>query len=123
MRSASPRGGGDGGGGGLISDDAHRFSQTFDEVEEMGEGAFGQVLSARNVTDGRRYAVKRIPFYFQAHESFKIETLKKLVLREAKVLAALDHQNVVRLLPELGREGGHCEAASRRSRGRVCARG
>ena len=73
-----------------------RFSSTFDQVEKMGEGAFGAVFSARNTTDSRRYAVKRIPFYFQAHEAFKIAKLKKLVLREAKVLAAFDHQNVVR---------------------------
>ena len=43
------------------ADDAHHFAKMFDRVEEMGEGAFA-VLSARNVTDGRRYAVKRIPF-------------------------------------------------------------
>ncbi len=72
------------------------FVRTYDDVEIMGEGAFGVVLSARNRVDNRRYAVKRIPFYFQAHEVFDLERLRKQCLREAKVLAALDHPHVVR---------------------------
>ena len=72
------------------------FEKLYDRVEVLGEGAFGSVCSARSITDHRRYAIKRIPFFFQAHEAFGLAQLRSQVLREGKILAALDHPNVVR---------------------------
>tara|TARA_B100000795_G_C22780566_1_gene432067 strand:+ start:114 stop:1820 length:1707 start_codon:yes stop_codon:yes gene_type:complete len=78
------------------SDSDGHFQRHYEHVERLGEGAFGSVYSAKSLTDGRRYAVKRIPFFFQAHEAFGLAKLRTQVLREGKILAALDHPNVVR---------------------------
>jgi len=67
-------------------------------VERLGEGAFGSVYSCRSRTDDRRYAIKRIPFFFRSHEAFAndLNQLRTQVLREGKILAALDHPNIAR---------------------------
>lgn len=70
---------------------AFRFSKEFEEVNVLGKGGFGKVFSARNLLDGRKYAIKRIGL---CTTSQKV-TLQK-VLREVKVLALLDHPNIVR---------------------------
>lgn len=37
-----------------------RFSKEFEQSDVLGKGGFGEVFSARNLLDGRMYAVKRI---------------------------------------------------------------
>lgn len=37
-----------------------RYYENFEELENLGKGAFGQVVKVRNKLDGRFYAVKKI---------------------------------------------------------------
>ncbi len=67
-----------------------RYVEEFEEIDVLGKGGFGLVYEARNKLDGRHYAVKKISLAFvKADDCLK-------VLREVKVLAGLDHPNIVR---------------------------
>lgn len=57
----------------------------------LGKGGFGTVVRARNVWDDKVYAIKKVT-KSGACTSSDIE----LVLREVKLLAKLDHPNIVR---------------------------
>ncbi|KAG9484154.1 hypothetical protein GDO78_009846 [Eleutherodactylus coqui] len=63
------------------------FSNPMDEFrnpEKLGKGAYGNVVKVQNKIDDQFYAVK------------KVQVLDKKVLEEVKVLARLEHQNIVR---------------------------
>lgn len=64
-----------------------RYATDFEEIAVLGEGAFGQVVKARNTLDSRYYAVKKIK-----HTEEKLST----ILSEVMLLASLNHQYVVR---------------------------
>ena len=65
------------------------FPQDFEPVQCLGKGGFGVVFEAKNKLDEGNYAVKRIRLP-------KMEDSKKKVMREVKILAKLDHKNIVR---------------------------
>ncbi|CAH0482336.1 unnamed protein product [Peronospora belbahrii] len=69
-----------------------RFVNEFEELSAIGKGGFGQVMLAENRLDGREYAIKRVGLNLK-HQTSK--TLQKF-LREVKILALLDHPNIVR---------------------------
>ncbi|KAG7391646.1 hypothetical protein PHYPSEUDO_004148 [Phytophthora pseudosyringae] len=69
-----------------------RFVNEFDELSAIGKGGFGQVMLAENRLDGRKYAIKRVGLNLKNQTS---KTLQKF-LREVKILALLDHPNIVR---------------------------
>lgn len=69
-----------------------RFANEFEELSPLGKGGFGQVVLAENRLDGRKYAIKRVGLYLKHQTS---ATLQKF-LREVKILALLDHPNIVR---------------------------
>lgn len=64
-----------------------RYASDFEEIAVLGEGAFGQVVKARNALDSRYYAIKKI-----RHTEEKLST----ILSEVMLLASLNHQYVVR---------------------------
>ncbi|AQZ17561.1 GCN2 (YDR283C) [Zygosaccharomyces parabailii] len=64
-----------------------RYASDFEEIAVLGEGAFGQVVKARNTLDSRYYAVKKI-----RHTEEKLST----ILSEVMLLASLNYQYVVR---------------------------
>ncbi|CCE62816.1 hypothetical protein TPHA_0D01770 [Tetrapisispora phaffii CBS 4417] len=64
-----------------------RYASDFEEIAILGQGAFGQVVKARNTLDSRYYAVKKI-----RHTEEKLST----ILTEVMLLASLNHQYVVR---------------------------
>uniref|UniRef100_A0A7S3K1T2 non-specific serine/threonine protein kinase n=1 Tax=Aureoumbra lagunensis TaxID=44058 RepID=A0A7S3K1T2_9STRA len=68
---------------------ARRYEAEFQECERLGDGGFGVVHRAVNRLDAKEYAIKKI----QLRSSGKL--LNK-ILREVKILAGLDHPNVVR---------------------------
>ena len=69
-----------------------RFVNEFEELSAIGKGGFGQVTLAENRLDGRKYAIKRVGLNLKNQTS---KTLQKF-LREVKILALLDHANIVR---------------------------
>jgi hypothetical protein len=76
-----------------------RFYENFEELENLGKGAFGEVVKVRyfclfilimirNKLDGRFYAVKKIVIR-QGHKLTRI-------MREVQTLSRLHHQNILR---------------------------
>jgi len=72
-----------------------RYRAEFKEVSVLGKGGFGSVFVCENVLDGRKYAVKKIAIQICDDPLLTRDRLEK-VLREVKILALLDHPNIVR---------------------------
>ncbi|XP_042293458.1 eukaryotic translation initiation factor 2-alpha kinase 1 [Sceloporus undulatus] len=66
-----------------------RYINEFDEVSRLGKGGYGTVYKVRNKLDGQFYAIKKILI----KKATKSDCMK--VLREVKVLAGLQHPNIV----------------------------
>mmetsp|Transcript_30246 Transcript_30246/g.62949 ORF Transcript_30246/g.62949 Transcript_30246/m.62949 type:complete len:1596 (+) Transcript_30246:455-5242(+) len=77
-----------------------RYSSEFKDFSPLGKGGFGTVFRCTNVMDSREYAIKKIWIKSQLGLDGKVtdQFLQKLhrVLREVKILAVLDHPNIVR---------------------------
>ncbi|CAF1101526.1 unnamed protein product [Rotaria sordida] len=69
-----------------------RYVQDFYELHKLGKGAFGSVFCAKNHLDDRRYAIKKI--VFNGHTD-RTRRQAQRALREVRVLAALNHPNIV----------------------------
>lgn len=82
--------GGDAPGALLVAN--RRLRTEFIEGSKLGRGGFGTVYKCRNRLDGHDYAVKKIRLSSDARWR---QQLAK-VLREVKILALLDHPNIVR---------------------------
>ncbi|RZF32981.1 hypothetical protein LSTR_LSTR008694 [Laodelphax striatellus] len=67
-----------------------RIESEFQVLKWLGEGAFGDVIKARNKLDGCLYAIKRIKL------SSTTNVLYRKITREVKLLSRLNHENVVR---------------------------
>ena len=77
-----------------------RYRSEFKELSALGRGGFGTVFKCENNLDGREYAIKKIWIKSQITDG-KIATKNfsqrlHRVLREVKILALLDHPNIVR---------------------------
>ncbi|MES1922250.1 eukaryotic translation initiation factor 2-alpha kinase, partial [Bonamia ostreae] len=68
-----------------------RYERDFDQIAELGAGAYGVVYKVRNKLDGMYYAIKQIVI----NDRHKMKMLEKL-LSEVKAIARLSHVNVVR---------------------------
>lgn len=64
-----------------------RFAHDFIQQRRIGAGGFAPVFVCRKIIDGKLYAVKKI--VVRTHQSAR-------ALREVQMLAALDHENIVR---------------------------
>eukprot|EP00521_Asterionellopsis_glacialis_P010545 CAMPEP_0195292734 /NCGR_PEP_ID=MMETSP0707-20130614/10747_1 /TAXON_ID=33640 /ORGANISM="Asterionellopsis glacialis, Strain CCMP134" /LENGTH=1451 /DNA_ID=CAMNT_0040353279 /DNA_START=120 /DNA_END=4475 /DNA_ORIENTATION=+ len=77
-----------------------RYKSEFNEFSPLGKGGFGTVFQCENAFDGREYAVKKVYIKSRIDSTGNLtkEFSQRLqrVLREVKILALLDHQNVVR---------------------------
>eukprot|EP00520_Triparma_pacifica_P017484 CAMPEP_0118640490 /NCGR_PEP_ID=MMETSP0785-20121206/4782_1 /TAXON_ID=91992 /ORGANISM="Bolidomonas pacifica, Strain CCMP 1866" /LENGTH=1171 /DNA_ID=CAMNT_0006531883 /DNA_START=372 /DNA_END=3887 /DNA_ORIENTATION=- len=75
-----------------------RYASEFHEKSALGRGGFGTVYRCLNSLDGRDYAVKKIRIESAIGADGKKSLSEKLkkVLREVKILALLDHPNIVR---------------------------
>lgn len=69
-----------------------RLRTEFVEGPKLGRGGFGAVYKCRNRLDGHDYAVKKIRL--SSDRRWQQQLAK--VLREVKILALLDHPNIVR---------------------------
>ncbi|XP_007940871.1 eukaryotic translation initiation factor 2-alpha kinase 1 [Orycteropus afer afer] len=66
-----------------------RYLNEFEELTILGRGGYGRVYKVRNKLDGQHYAIKKILI----KGATKTDCMK--VLREVKVLAGLQHPNIV----------------------------
>ena len=71
------------------SDFVSRYFSDFEPITCLGRGGFGVVFESKNKYDDIHYAVKRITL---PHK----EERRKKVKREVRVLAKLEHRNIVR---------------------------
>ena len=77
-----------------------RYASEFTELSPLGKGGFGTVFKCKNSFDGRDYAVKKVIIKSAIDSDGQLpkqftQTLQR-VLREVKILAYLDHPNIVR---------------------------
>uniref|UniRef100_V9KJK6 Eukaryotic translation initiation factor 2-alpha kinase 1 n=1 Tax=Callorhinchus milii TaxID=7868 RepID=V9KJK6_CALMI len=73
----------------LFQGQPSRYMSEFEEVSRLGKGGYGKVYKVRNKLDGQFYAVKKILMM----KVTRYDCMK--VLREVKVLAGLQHPNIV----------------------------
>ncbi|XP_077172737.1 eukaryotic translation initiation factor 2-alpha kinase 1 isoform X2 [Paroedura picta] len=73
----------------LFEAQTSRYISEFDEISRLGKGAYGAVYKVKNKLDGQFYAIKKILI----KKATKRDCMK--VLREVKVLAELQHPNIV----------------------------
>ncbi|XP_067162725.1 eukaryotic translation initiation factor 2-alpha kinase 1 isoform X1 [Apteryx mantelli] len=73
----------------LFESQTSRYLNEFDEIARLGKGGYGKVYKVRNKLDGQFYAIKRI----NIKKATRRDCMK--VLREVKVLAGLEHPNIV----------------------------
>ncbi|NWI85751.1 E2AK1 kinase, partial [Pitta sordida] len=73
----------------LFEAQTSRYLNEFDEVARLGRGGYGKVYKVRNKLDGQFYAIKKI----KIKKATRRDCMK--VLREVKVLAGLQHPNIV----------------------------
>ncbi|NXN09813.1 E2AK1 kinase, partial [Indicator maculatus] len=73
----------------LFEGQTSRYLNEFDEITRLGKGGYGKVYKVRNKLDGQFYAVKKIII----KKAKRRDCMK--VLREVKVLAGLQHPNIV----------------------------
>ncbi|XP_062999129.1 eukaryotic translation initiation factor 2-alpha kinase 1 isoform X2 [Elgaria multicarinata webbii] len=73
----------------LFEAQTSRYVNEFDEVSKLGKGGYGTVYKVRNKLDGQFYAIKKILI----KKATKRDCMR--VLREVKVLAGLQHPNIV----------------------------
>ncbi|XP_048349662.1 eukaryotic translation initiation factor 2-alpha kinase 1 isoform X1 [Sphaerodactylus townsendi] len=73
----------------LFEAQTSRYINEFDEISKLGKGTYGTVYKVRNKLDGQFYAIKKILI----KKATKTDCMK--MLREVKVLAELQHPNIV----------------------------
>jgi serine/threonine protein kinase len=77
-----------------------RYTLEFKMLSPLGKGGFGAVFRCQNVLDCREYAVKKISIKSFVDEwgvsTEHLSNTLRRVLREVKILALLDHPNIVR---------------------------
>jgi len=73
-----------------------RYASEFEELEALGRGGFGSVFRCRNNLDGRDYAIKKVSIRGMSDSTQSFQQELSRVLREVKILAVLDHPNIVR---------------------------
>ncbi|XP_069501733.1 eukaryotic translation initiation factor 2-alpha kinase 1 [Ambystoma mexicanum] len=73
----------------LFEAQTSRYLNEFEEIKQLGKGGYGKVYKVRNKLDGQFYAIKKILI----KKATRKDCMK--VLREVKVLAGLQHTNIV----------------------------
>lgn len=62
----------------------------FEVVDKLGEGAFGIVQKVVRLSDNKQYALKKVKYMDLKEKD------KKNALNEIRILASIDHPNVIK---------------------------
>mmetsp|Transcript_39268 Transcript_39268/g.34953 ORF Transcript_39268/g.34953 Transcript_39268/m.34953 type:complete len:164 (-) Transcript_39268:1437-1928(-) len=74
---------------------ANRFELEYSDKKKIGRGGYASVYKARNHLDGHYYAIKKVKLALkQIRKNVDREILR--ILDEAKVLAKVNHKNILR---------------------------
>ena len=75
-----------------------RYTNDFEEIKKLGEGAYGKVVKVRNRLDMRLYAIKQIHLLPKRKVGgIMVEPKYNIrILREVNLLSRLFHQHIVR---------------------------
>lgn len=71
-----------------------RYSSEFEEIEKIGSGGFSTVYKVKSKRDHKFYALKIVKIKPSEYKNDVADYLER-VLSEAKVLAALNHPNIL----------------------------
>jgi len=83
---------GSGAAGGPLSGAAARGMERYENLGLVGEGSYGMVLKCRHKDTGQLVAIKKFL------ESEEDKMVKKIAMREVKMLKQLQHDNLVNLI-------------------------
>ena len=87
----------------VVSGTTFELDTRYEYIKLIGRGAYGVVVSAKDRRKGGKVAVKKV------HNAFEDLIDAKRIVREIKLLAFFDHENVISLLdvvkPHEGRTG------------------
>jgi len=70
----------------LVKEPSSRYKNDFEQLEEIGRGAFGIVYKARHKLDGNVYAIKKIKLSDKMNSD-----QNKLIRREITYLSSLNN--------------------------------
>jgi cyclin-dependent kinase-like len=73
--------------------------ESYEILEKIGEGTYGEVFKARHVETGKQVAIKKFK------DSYDDEYVRKTALREIRILKELKHDHIVNLI-EVFRDQG-----------------
>ncbi|KAJ9440304.1 putative serine/threonine-protein kinase A [Diplonema papillatum] len=76
--------------GGTPSNEAEQFRQRYRRIKVVGKGSFGEAVLVRSRDDGKRYIAKTIDCANMSEKD------KQDVYREIKILADVNHPNIVK---------------------------
>jgi len=90
-----------------------RYALDFQEIRQLGRGAFGRVVLAVNRLDGREYAIKKVRMATRGGNPVSPAAAAR-VLREVATLSRLEHDAVVRYNQAWMEEASEPVAGARR---------
>ena len=93
-----------------------RYETDFQEIRQLGRGAFGRVALAVNRLDGREYAIKKIRMATRSGATVSPAAAAR-VLREVATLSRLEHASVVRYNQAWVEDAVETQGKSRRASG------
>ena len=73
------------------------FEGRYEILAQLGEGSFGQVYKARQLSTGQNIAIKTLRFW-QGHTPADVQNQIARFRREMRLCAELSHPNIVRLI-------------------------